>query len=101
MVELHSTSIDQQVAPNLSLTLEKPLGIVLEEVSEDEAEGVYVQSVNEGGSAFKYAEKILGLKLSNVMDVDVTKITFDEVMEKIISAPSAVTIDFELKDEVE
>merc|ERR1712157_334754 len=69
--------------------------------SEDEAEGVYVQSVNEGGSAFKYAEKILGLKLSNVMDVDVTKITFDEVMEKIISAPSAVTIDFELKDDVE
>jgi len=84
-----------------SLELEKPLGIVLEEVTENASDGVYVESVNEGGSAYEYAEKLQGLKLMKVMDDDVTSITFDEVMEKIISAPATVTIDFELIDETE
>ena len=63
-----------------SLELEKPLGIVLEEVTENASDGVYVESVNEGGSAYEYAEKLQGLKLMKVMDDDVTSITFDEVM---------------------
>jgi len=97
---LFSTSTEEETSSSLfSLELEKPLGIVLEEVTENEPNGVYVQSINEGGSAYEYAEKIQGLKLIKVMDDDVSSITFDEVMDRIINAPSVVSIDFKLNEE--
>ena len=91
---LHSTSSTEETSSSITLELEKPLGIVLEEVTENEANGVYVQSVSEGGSAYAYATKLQGLKLKSVMNDDVSRISFDQVMDKIINAPSVVSIDF-------
>jgi len=82
----------------LSVQLEKPLGMILEEVEEGAAAGVKVEELGEGGSAIlsEYASQLVGLKIAKVMGVDVTSVTFDEVMEKIIDAPSPISIDFEL-----
>lgn len=83
----------------LSLSLEKPLGIILEEVEEGEAKGVFVKELSDEGSAAEYKDKLVGLKLARVVDDDVTSLTFDDVMEKIIEAPSPLTIEFELPQE--
>ena len=82
----------------LTLSLEKPLGMILEEVEEGAAKGVVVQEVGEGGSAFEYAEKITGLKVATVMGADVTALDFDSIMDKLIEAPSPLSVEFELKE---
>ena len=81
----------------LSLTLEKPLGLVLEE-TEDGTGGVTVTQVNEGGSAFESpsAAEIQGAKLVAVESRDVASLPFDDVMEAIIAAPSPLTVEFAL-----
>jgi ferredoxin len=80
----------------LSVTLEKPLGLMLEEVEEGAAKGVKVQDLSEAGSAYasEYKDQLMGLKISSVQGVNVGAFTFDDVMEKIIEAPSPVTIVF-------
>uniref|UniRef100_A0A7S2GWY2 PDZ domain-containing protein n=1 Tax=Helicotheca tamesis TaxID=374047 RepID=A0A7S2GWY2_9STRA len=85
----------------LSLTLEKPLGMILEEVEEGMPNGVLVGELSDAGSAYASDERdrLVGLKLSTVMGDDVTAMGFDDVMEKIIDAPSPVTIEFELGEE--
>lgn len=85
----------------LSVSLEKPLGMILEEVEEGAANGVFVKELADSGSAYAsaYKDKLVGLKLSRVMEDDVTSLTFDDVMEKIIDAPSPLTIDFEIEGE--
>lgn len=79
----------------LSLTLEKPLGLILEE-ADDGTGGVTVTEVNEGGSAFQspYAEALAQTKLMTVEAQDVSSLAFDDVMALIISAPSPLTIEF-------
>lgn len=81
----------------LSLTLEKPLGLILEE-SEDGSGGVIVTQVNEGGSAFESpsAEQLILSKISTVMEQDVSSLSFDDVMDAIINAPSPFGIEFAL-----
>lgn len=81
----------------LSLTLEKPLGLILEE-SEDGSGGVIVTQVNEGGSAFESpsAEQLIQSKISTVMEQDVSSLSFDDVMDAIINAPSPFDIEFAL-----
>jgi ferredoxin len=85
----------------LSVSLEKPLGMILEEVTEGAANGVFVKELADSGSAYasEYKDKLVGLKLARVMEEDVTLLTFDNVMEKIINAPSPLTIDFEIKQD--
>jgi ferredoxin len=82
----------------LSLTLEKPLGILLEEVAEGQAKGVMVQELAEGGSALAYPQ-LVGLALATVQGRDVTCLAFDNVMELIVAAPSPLTMDFILQDD--
>lgn len=79
----------------LSLKLDKPLGMILEEVEEGAPKGVFVLELGEGGSAAEAPEKddIVGSALATVMGEDVTTITFDEVMDKIINAPSPVDLE--------
>lgn len=81
----------------LSVTLDKPLGLLLEEVNEGAANGVKVQDLVETGSAYasEYKDRLVGLKVAKVQGESVGRCTFDDVMEKIIDAPSPVTIDFE------
>ena len=76
----------------MSLSLAKPLGIILEEMEEGKSSGVFVKEVNEGGSAFQYADLIRGCKLSAVQGQDVTQSSFDSVMDKIINAPATVEL---------
>lgn len=85
----------------LSVSLEKPLGIILEEVEEGAANGVFVKELADTGSAYasEYKDQLVGLKLARVMEDDVTSLTFDAVMEKIIDAPSPLTIELEMEPE--
>ena len=82
----------------LSVTLEKPLGIILEEVEEGAANGVFVKELADGGSAAasEFKDKLPGLKLLSVMGEDVSSLVFDDVMGKIIDAPSPVSIEFQV-----
>jgi len=86
----------------LSLQLEKPLGLILEEAdSTISNSGVVVTQVNEGGSAYNAAspsaDKLLtNAKIIKVMGTDVSSMSFDDVMEVIIGAPSPLDIEFAL-----
>ena len=100
-----STLLVRKAAPQptaaTAYTLEKPLGLILEEVEEGQSAGVFVKEVGEGGSAFAYAESIAGSKLSTVQGEDVTALSFDDVMEKIMSAPDSVDISFAVQEKVQ
>lgn len=84
----------------LTMELEKPLGIILEEVVENSPEGVRVEELSDAGSAYasEYRDQLVGLKVAQVMDTDVRAMAFDDVMDCIIGAPSPVAISFEVAD---
>lgn len=100
-----TTSISYSPYPTLSLSatkkitleLEKPLGLILEEVEEGEPKGVFIENVNEGGSAFEspLKEKMIGSKVTQIMGEEVDSLIFDDVMKKIIDAPSPLSIEIE------
>jgi ferredoxin len=94
------SSADAGTTGILSVSLEKPLGMILEEVEEGAANGVFVKELAESGSAYasEFKDQLVGLKVARVMDDDCTSLAFDDVMEKIIDAPSPLTIDFELEE---
>jgi ferredoxin len=105
----------------ISISLEKPLGMILEEVEEGGAKGVYVAALNEEGSAFKSDVKdlMVGMALKSVMGTIVSDMKFDgkfrqynlefeirsyigftnlspiEVMAAIIVSPSPVNFELE------
>lgn len=79
----------------LSLTLEKPLGLILEEVEEGSASGVKVEEIGEGGSAASCGQDLIGRRILRVGDTDVSGFVFDDVMGQIIEAPSPVVIEFD------
>jgi len=82
-----------------SLSLEKPLGMILEEV--EEGGGVIVKELSEGGSAFAsdMRNQLVGCRLLTVMGKDVSSMPFDNVMEQIIDAPSPVKLEVKLPSE--
>ena len=86
------------IKPNdvVTLSLDKPLGLVLEE--SDDKVGVVVASINDGGSASLYPQKdtLVGSWVVNVMGKDVSNSDFDTVMETIINAENTVEIAFAL-----
>lgn len=84
----------------ITFSLEKPLGMILEEVEEGEPKGVYVLELADEGSATSFPE-IVGLQIETVMDEDVTNLLFDDVMAKLIDAPSPVSVAFLKKDETD
>ena len=85
----------------LSIALEKPLGLILEEIEEGAPNGVKVRDLVETGSAYKseYKEKLVGLKIASVQGQNVAACTFEDVMEKISGCPSPVSIEFEVSTE--
>ena len=92
-----------ELAALLSMELEKPLGIILEEVEENAPKGVKVEELSDAGSAYasEYRDQLVGLKVAEVMGTDVTNMAFDDVMDCIINAPSPVSVSFEVSDEAE
>merc|ERR1712023_129088 len=69
--------------------------MILEEVEEGQPKGVFVLELAEEGSAAQseFKDELVGLKVATVMGADVTNLAFDEVMEKLIDAPSPVSIE--------
>ena len=79
----------------LSLTLDKPLGLILEESSTN-GDGVVVTAVNEGGSAYNSESKdaLIQSRINLVNGIDCSTLPFDDVMDIIINADTTVDIDF-------
>ena len=78
----------------LSLNLEKPFGLVLEETDGDGG-GVQVEDVNSGGSAAICGIDLIGRKIMSVAGNDVSGLMFDDVMDQIITAESPVDVEFD------
>lgn len=93
----------QSTTNTLSLTLEKPLGLLLEEIDESGVAGggVIVTQVNENGSAYtsSYRDALPQMKIKSVMGKDVSTFTLEDVMDVIIDAPSPVNIEFVSSEE--
>lgn len=86
----------------LTLSLDKPLGLILEE-SSDGVGGV-VAGINEGGSVYRHPSRdtILGLRIAMVTGADVRNSNFDDIMDAIVGASSPVEISFALsRDAIE
>jgi ferredoxin len=90
-------------AAGVSITLEKPLGLLLEEFEENAPNGVKIQALSESGSAFAspLKNKLVGCKILKVMEDDVSCLPFDDVMEKLVNAPSLVVIEVDLPVDVD
>ena len=74
-------STPSKVAALLSMELEKPLGIILEEVEENAAQGrVKVEELSDAGSAYasEYRDELVGLKVMQVMDTDVSNMNNED-----------------------
>ena len=90
--------IAQQQRPRTTLravdvSLEKPLGLVLEENVRDAPEGLYVAEIDADGSASGADIKVED-RLDAVNGVDTTSMGFDDVMDLIVDAPSPVRLQF-------
>ena len=91
--------IAQQQRPRTTLravdvSLEKPLGLVLEENVRDAPEGLYVAEIGADGSASGCADIKVEDRLDAVNGVDTTSMGFDDVMDLIVDAPSPVRLQF-------
>ena len=78
----------------VDVSLEKPLGIVLEENVRDAPEGLYVAEIDADGSASACADIKVEDRLDAVNGVDTTSMGFDDVMDLIVDAPSPVQLKF-------
>ena len=85
----------------VEVSLDKPLGMILEEVEEGTAKGVTVTGLREDGSAISsdFKDQLVGLRLVSVMGKSVTNLMFDDVMGAIIDAPSPVTLELQSVDD--
>jgi hypothetical protein len=90
-----ASSSNQADETTKTVTLTKPLGLLLEEVQEGAARGVFVQDVTETGSAFAMADELRGWRLAKVMDTDCSALDFDAVMDLIRNSNGdEVTLSF-------
>ena len=70
----------------VDVSLEKPLGLVLEENVRDAPEGLYVAEIGADGSASACADIKVDDRLDAVNGVDTTAMGFDDVMDLIVGA---------------
>ncbi|KAJ8613945.1 hypothetical protein CTAYLR_008783 [Chrysophaeum taylorii] len=75
----------------VSVSLEKPLGLVLEE----KEDGVYVKEILETGSAFECEDISEGQRILEVESLDCSELGFDDVMGAIGDAASPVSLSLE------
>lgn len=82
-----------------TVSLSKPLGIVLEECEAGgKATGVKVASISEGGAADRCGKILRGDTLLKIQDADVSNSDFDSVMDMLIAAPENQGICLTLGD---
>jgi len=93
-----STSTEEQQSL-LSISLDKPLGMILEEIEEGQPSGVFISELADDGSAAvsQWKDQVVGLKLATVMGNDVRNLDFDSIMDQLIAAPSPLNIEFVVK----
>lgn len=89
-LQMISSGLTFDDGEQLLVSLQKPLGIVLEE--RDEL-GCMVIEVNEGGSAFGAGIEA-GDVLVAVNNADASAMTLEEVMQRIVNAPRVVNLRF-------
>jgi hypothetical protein len=96
-------SSDPKEATGLVVSLDKPLGMILEEFEEGEAKGATVTGLQEDGSAFssEFKDQLVGLRLVSVMGESVSDLMFDDVMKNLVEAPTPVTLELKAADFVE
>ena len=73
-----------------TFTLDKPLGLILEEITP--TKGAFVASVNAEGSAYNNVDPDSILK--DINDIDVRETSFDDIMTMLINSPSPVKVTF-------
>jgi ferredoxin len=89
-----SSSLD--MTKTVVLSLEKPMGLILEESDTASGGGVYVKEFGETGSALPFAEQIRGAQVLAVGPVNVRSASFDAVMDLVVQNESP-TIDMEFQ----
>ena len=77
----------------ISVSLQKPLGLSLEEVEENKKRGVTVDGVDDGGSAKASGKVRSGLFLVSVNGMDTKYEDFDTILNAIKSAPDNKPLD--------
>ena len=88
----------------LKVTLNKPLGIILDDLIHDKA---IVYSLNEEhpGAAQELSistqEELMGRRIVSINDEDVRDLTLMQLAERIVALPSPITLEFELVEEEE
>merc|ERR1712087_354807 len=74
----------------VTVTLNKPLGVVLEEI---EGGGAYVESLVDGGSALASGQVLAGDVVTGVASTNVRGRSFDEVMDLLAAAPEEFMLE--------
>jgi len=109
---LMSSTPSSSTSNTLKLELEKPLGLILEEADDNNNSsggaggGVIITQINEGGSAYNspyYSANnklLINAKIIMVMDTNVSNMSFEDVMDVIVGAPSPLSLELELADGV-
>ena len=67
----------------ISVKIERPLGLVLEELRS--RQGVYIQCINEGSNAYKTNKLYEGLRLVTANEVNVEYESFDFIMNVLVN----------------
>ena len=91
------TSITPSSSTVSSFTLNKPLGMILEEIEEGAPKGVFIKEILPGGSAEAYTEQLLGNPLVKIQQTDVTTMEFEDVMDLLLNAPETVELQVSVK----
>lgn len=87
-----TTAIAMREGADFELPLTKPLGIGFEEIVEGEAKGVVVKTIVDGGAAAESTYVWPGDMITECNGVDLTRSSFDDVMEVLVDAPEDVTL---------
>ena len=82
------------VSEAVTVTVEKPLGLVLEEIVPDEPQGVYVKMIDPQGAAAASGAIARGMRLVSAGGVDCTAASFDQAMDTLIDASSPIKLVF-------
>jgi len=79
----------------VSLSLNKPLGLIFEEVNKSASSGVLLKDIGKDGSAYRLKNSSLfpGMKLISIMNENVESCHIEDIMDKMVDAPSPVSIE--------
>lgn len=100
-------SDESWVSPDVTFTLslKKPIGLILEEVEEGVSKGVIVKEISESGSAAELSNatknKIIGSPIISIQQTDVSQFNFEGVINSFIQAPDTVEVGFLVASEAD